>query len=397
MILRQAENVFQRLLDPLPLDRFLDEIVGKRFIKLDTADHNGGRGLLLGDDPERLLLDSFGHLAPKIGCHAAAPSGPPPEIEPVPDADSFLRKIAAFHARGYTVRLPEIRRLSPELDRLIRALEFVFHQPVKVEAFWSRGDAKAPLHHDDYDIIVVHLKGNKRWFVSSLPSDLPNAWKTLSDAPPRVDRFVEVPVRPGDLLYLPRGTTHRVDAVSDSIHLSIGFVPFTLRDAVIACLDYLSDVDQTLRESVGARAGAQALAADFGNIPQRIRAALATLVKQSDADTFIVEALQRRSSRVIGNLEKLTVPAVCLTLSPSTRLRHTPLGVSHLVSNSSRIDFAYPGGHHLIHRGVEESVNFIAATPEFSVRDIPGAIGEDVRMALVDKFVSTGFLEVVES
>jgi hypothetical protein len=394
MILRQADELFRRLLDPMPLDNFLDEVVGKRFIKLEAARHKGARGSLLGEDPERILLDSYARLAPKIGCHASAPSGPPPVIEPLPDAGSFREKIAAFHARGYTVRLPEIRSLTPQLGQIIRAMEFVFHQPVKVEAFWSRGDAKAPIHHDDYDIIVVHLKGKKRWFISSLPSELPNAWKTLSDTPPRVDRFAEIPVEPGDLLYLPRGTTHRVDAVTDSIHLSIGFVPLTLREAVLACLDHLSDVDRPLRETVGARAGAQAQAGDFGDIPDQIRGALASLTKQCNADSFVAESLQRRSSRAIGNLEKLNVPAARAGLSPSTRLRQSPLGVSHLASSANRIDFAYPGGHHLIHRGAEECVRFIANTPEFCIGEIPGMIGDDVRLALAERFVDCGFLEI---
>jgi hypothetical protein len=202
---------------------------------------------------------------------------------------------------------------------------------------------------------------------------------------------------PGDFLYLPRGTTHRVDAVTDSIHLSIGFVPLTLREAVSACLDYLSDVDRLLRETVGARAGALAQTADFGDIPERVRGALASLATHCQSDAFVGDALRRRASRAIGSLDKLVPPATRRPLSPESRVRHTPLAVCYRVANARTIDFAYPGGHHLIHRGVEESVNFIASTPEFSVRDIPGAIGEDVRMALVDKFVSTGFLEVVDN
>src|ERR1700722_861902 len=120
MILSQAEQIFRRLLDPMPLDAFLNDVVGKSFIKLEGALNKCARGSLLGDDPDRILLDSFVRLAPKIGCHAAAPSGPPPDIVPVPDSDSFRRKIADFHAQGYTVRLPEIRSLTPELDQLIR-------------------------------------------------------------------------------------------------------------------------------------------------------------------------------------------------------------------------------------------------------------------------------------
>jgi hypothetical protein len=394
MILTDAQDILQRMIEPMPLDTFLDDVLGKRFIKLEGRLHNGRRDYLLGEDPERVILDSFARLAPKIGCHAAAPSGPPPNIEPLPDASSFRAKIAAFHARGYTVRLPEIRALTPDLDLFIRALEVVLHQPVKVESFWSRGDAKAPVHHDDYDIIVIQLRGRKRWFISTGVSDLSNAWKTLPDGPPRIDRFAEVSVEPGDLLYLPRGTTHHVDAITDSIHLSIGFVPLTLREAIIACIDHLSDLSRPLRETVGARIGAQVQTSDFGDLTDRVRAGIASLMTHCGADAFIVEALQRRSARIIGGLDKLIPFPERVALSPTTRLRHNRLGVCHVVGNASRIDFAYPGGHHFIHRGVEQSVAFIAKTPEFCIQDIPGEIGDDVRIALAEKLVSSGFLEV---
>ena len=394
MILTDAQDVLRRMLHPLPLDTFLDDVLGKRFIKLEGRLHCGRRDCLLGEDPERVILDSFARLAPKIGCHAASPSGPPPDIEALPDAASFRAKIAAFHARGYTVRLPEIRALTPDLDLFIRALELVLHQPVKVESFWSRGDAKAPVHHDDYDIIVIQLRGRKRWFISTAVSDLPNPWKTISEGPVRNEHFAVVPVEPGDLLYLPRGTTHHVDAITDSIHLSIGFVPLTLREAIIACLDHLSDLSRPLREVVGARAGAQSQASDFGDVPDRVRNGIVSLMTHCGTDAFIVDALQRRSARVIGGLEKLNPPAGRVALSPHTQLRHTPLGVCHIVGHGNRIDFAYPGGHQFIHKGVEQSVAFIANTPKFCIRDIPGEIGDDVRMALVDKLVSTGFLEI---
>jgi hypothetical protein len=263
-----------------------------------------------------------------------------------------------------------------------------------LESVSTRGDPKAPVAHDAYDIIVIQIRPRKRWFISTEVSDLSNAWKTLPDGPPRIDRFAEVSVEPGDLLYLPRGTTHHVDAITDSIHLSIGFVPLTLREAIIACIDHLSDLSRPLRETVGERIGAQAQTSDFGDLTDRVRAGIAGLMTHCGADAFIVEALQRRSARVIGSLDKLNQPAGHIALSPMTRLRHSRLSVCHIVGNASRIDFAYPGGHHFIHRGVEQSVAFIAKTPEFFIRDIPGEIGDDVRMALAEKLVSSGFLEV---
>ncbi len=393
MIESDAREVLQRILDPQPLDPFLDEILGKRFVKIAARDP--GQRMLLGPNPENLLLSAFGHLAPKLGYHAAKPLAPPPPIGPVANAWAFKARIDAFHASGYTVRLPEMRVLAPELDRFLRALEFTFHQPVKAEAFWSRGDAAAPVHYDDYDIIVLQLKGRKRWFISTDPSPLPNEWKTLLNVAPTLEHFAEVEVEPGDMLYLPRGTTHRVDALSDSLHLSIGFAPLTLREAILACLDHLSDLERPLRETVGAHAGACAAGDDFADLPQRVRDGLAALVTRCADDAFIASALQYRSSRAVGALDKLAAPGSRPVITAATRVRHNPRTFSHIMANETKIDLAYPGGHLYLPENVRESVAFIAATPEFAAGDIAGEIDDGMRVALVVKFVASGFLEVV--
>lgn len=395
MNLSQAQEILQRVFDPMSLDTFLDDVLDKRFIKLEGKTNKYGRQGFLGEDPASTLLNAFAVLAPKITSHAAVPLGPAPVSEPLPNASAFRTKIEAFHARGYTVRLPELRALTPELNQLIRALEFFFYAPVGVEAFWSRSDAKAPIHHDDYDIIVIQLRGQKRWFISTDISELPNVWKATVGQP-RLDRSAEVVVEPGDLLYLPRGTTHRVDGIAESIHLSIGFVPLTLREAIIACLDQVADLNRPLREVVGGRISEQLQSSNYGNLPERVREGLALVMDKSKSDALFAEAVQRRASRIVGGLSKLGMPAKRATLTASTVVRHNPVGVAHLSDYAGKIDFAYPGGHHYIHSGVEPSVRFIAATPQFRIRDIPGAVGDDVRIALVDKFVSSGFLEVVE-
>jgi hypothetical protein len=397
MIQRHAEHILQRILDPFPLDAFLDEVLGKRFLKIQAK--NAARLGLLGDDPETAVLADFARVAHKIGFHAAAPTGPAPRADPAPSAAAFKAMVEAFHDRGFTVRVPEIRSATPALDQFMRALECVLHQPAAAEVFWSRGDGKAPAHHDDYDIIMIQIVGRKRWFISTDPSDLPNTWRGIPDGPPRLDRYEEVLIEPGDFLYLPRGTVHRVDALADSMHISIGFSPLTLREAIIACLDHLSDGERPLRESVGARLPGQVRRLDFDDLPNQIRDGLARLTALCQSDAAVTDALLRRSSRAIADLDRLRakpIPADAPVVTAATRLRHNPLAVSHLIGNPTRIDFAYPGGHHYIHRGAEAAVAFIANTPEFRIHDIPGAFGHDVRLALVEKFVTSGFLEIVE-
>jgi hypothetical protein len=394
MIFQDAQRTLQRILAPMPLDQFLDETLGRRFVKI-SGDGTSYRAALLGNDPERVILDAFREVAPHIGFHAAAPKGPPPSIEAVSDSHAFKRKIEAFHALGYTVRIPQPRWLSPQLDEFLRSLEFFFHQPAMAEAFWSRGDAKAPPHHDDYDLIAIQLKGRKRWFISTDPASLPNPWKSGPTPPPSLERHEAVEVAPGDLLYLPRGTDHRVDALADSLHLSIGFVPLTLREAIGAALDHLSEFDRAFRENVGSRLAYSIRTNDFGELAPRIRSGVARLLQICGSDEFIAQALQRRSSRAVGELKKPVTPEHRSQISVTTLVRHSSSAICHLSVNREQIDFSHPGGHVYIHRGVQESARFIAETPEFRVGDVPGLVGDDIRIALVQKFLSSGFLEVV--
>ncbi len=385
----------QRLLAPLPLDRFLDEVLGKRFVLENGEEGREVRRALLGADPESVILNAHATLATALAFHSAEAKGPPPRLEPVADAAAFKRKIDEFHERGYTVRTDDVGGLSAELDRTIRALEVLFHQKVGVKLFWSRDDGTAPVHYDEYDLIVVQLKGRKRWFVSTDASDLPNVWKKMPGSFD-FERHASFEVGPGDLLYMPRGTPHRVEAMADSLHLSIGFIPVTLRDALIACIDRLSDVHRPLRETVGERIAVQARANDFGRIPDMVRDGAAALFGYCRSDEFIRDALQYRSSQAVADLKKPPARTqAAAPLTPQTRLRHSPLAVCHVMGNANEIDFAYPGGHHYLHRGAQESIVFIMRTQEFSLGEVPAA-SHEVREALVERLLASRFLERID-
>ncbi|MBV8593096.1 MAG: hypothetical protein JOZ27_02215 [Caulobacteraceae bacterium] len=388
MIHAEARAILGRLIAPLPLDAFLAHNLGRRFAHA-PGNAASPRAHLLGDDPERTVLAAH-EFAPHLGSHAVEPLGPAPTLGPVADAGAFQRKIRSFHDLGYTVRVPLPRWLAPAFAETLRALEALLHKPVSAEAFWSRGGGRAPPHHDNHDIFVVHLLGRKRWHVSTDPVDLPNNWETVPRTP-SLERSLQVEVGPGDLLYLPRGAVHRVDALTDSLHLSIGFVPLTLREAMIAAIDHLSDLDRPLRESVAqplARGAAdRALAAAMG-------AGFARLAELCAAPAFVNDALQRRSSRAVRDLQADKAPTGRVKVTPASVVAHRPLEVAHLHLTGGKIDFSHPGGHLYIHAGAEEAVRFIAATPRFRVGDIPGPIGDDVRVTLAEEFLAAGFLEL---
>lgn len=391
MLFPEAQRTLQQLLAPLTLDEFLDRTLNGGLCRIDGAGA-AERAALLGPDPRAVLSDAF-QLAPNLTFHSANPLGPPPSLKGVADAADFRARIEQFHARNYSVRFPELRPLWPQLDRLARALELMLHQPVTTSAFWSRGGMRAPVHYDDHDLIVVQLLGAKRWYVAN-SSDLPNTWRGIPPDTVELGPHTSFEVRPGDVVYLPRGTLHSVTSDAESLHLSIGFTPLTLREALIAALDQLSDVDQKLRTTVGGRlayqlrgGGVERLADPMLESLERLRAACRT-------PGFLTAALQRRSSRVVAKLAALPAPAAPPAIDLDTELAQTDLAFCHLTANPEKIDFSHPGGHIYIHRGAEPALLYMVNTPRFRVRDVPGEIADDVRLSLAAKLVEIGFLEV---
>lgn len=382
MLPKDAEAVLARTLAPWSVDVFLDEVLTGGFRRL-PGDGRAVRAGLLGPDPAATLL-AAPRLAPDLTWHSANALGPAPSLADVRDPADFRTRIAAFHALNYSVRFPDLRSLSPELDRIARALEALLHVPVTASAFWSAPGMRAPVHYDDHDLIVIQLEGNKRWRVANRPSDLFNPWKGVNGNPPDLGEHETFDVAPGDLIYLPRGTFHTVDSTGESLHVAIGFTPLTVREALTAAIDHLSDLDRPLRLTLPRRGVA--------HVGPNALAAAGRLLEAVRTPAFLAAALQRRAARTVGDLDPLPRPADAPPIGLDTELAHAPGAFSHLTASAETLDFAYPGGHLYIHRGAQDAVLFVADTPRFRVRDLPG-LADDVRLALCTRFLEVGFLK----
>lgn len=391
-MLEDAQLTVGKFLAPVTVADFLGRILTGGVSKIGGGDATGRTGLL-GPDPAAALLGAS-QLAPKLTFHSANASGPPPSLAAIADAADFRRRIEQFHARNYSVRFPELRFLWKPLDTLARAFEALLHQPVTTSAFWSRGGMQAPVHHDDHDIIVIQLRGTKRWYVASGPSELPNTWANFPGRPPELGAHEVIDLHPGDVLYLPRGTAHTVDSDVESMHLSVGFTPLTVRQTLIAAIDHLSDFDRRWRKSLGGDLASQLQGTGMERLELPAVEAGAQLLAALRTPGFLAAALKRRSSRVIGSLAALPQPPALPELNLDTVLVQPPHAFCYLTANPETIDFSYPGGHLYIHRGAEECVVYIANTRRFKVREIAGNVGDDIRLALAAQFVKIGFLEL---
>jgi mannose-6-phosphate isomerase-like protein (cupin superfamily) len=382
MNIEEAEAILKGVLEPLTLDTFFNAL--GRAVLDSTGALGHERAALFGDDPVGTALGAWRTHPERLDCHGVGPTLPPPGPRKVESAADFRKLIQAYHERNYTVRLPEVVSLSPPLQRLARALELLLGQPVDASLFWSKAGAGAIVHYDNRDNLVFQLHGRKRWYVSTDPPGLQNNWKHIGEPVPHLQRHRVIDVGPGDLLYIPRGTPHTVDSVSESLHLAVLFVPTTLRDVLIAAIDLMSDSDRSLRETAADRPG---------GLSTQAAAALERLIARCRSGGFVEAAMEHRSSRFVGDLPAPPKPQPVPSVSADMRVRHSPLAIFHLRRTGDWIDFGFPGDRLAIHPGVEEELRFIQETAEFAIRDIPGASSAEVRAALVGRLMAAGLLE----
>ncbi len=149
------------------------------------------------------------------------------------------------YRRGSTVVLQGLHHTNPHLARVANNLALALDHPVQINAYLSPSSARGlDLHFDFHDVFVVQLGGSKRWRVwEPLPRTTNPVKGRHSIAAPRLDELgdplLDITMRAGDCLYLPRGYPHAAETVDQhSDHLTIGVVAVTwqrvVREAITA-------------------------------------------------------------------------------------------------------------------------------------------------------------------
>jgi len=149
---------------------------------------------------------------------------------------------------GGTVVLNRIELVSPQVRALcLSAGQFVGAQTT-ANAYAAFGPEPATnVHWDTHDVLVMQLKGKKRWRVYAPTHPLPvvnqisNERKDeLTDAP-----VMDIELQEGSCLYVPRGWWHKVEPVAgfDTIHLAVAIhVPLILDYLIWAAANVLPDL-----------------------------------------------------------------------------------------------------------------------------------------------------------
>jgi bifunctional lysine-specific demethylase and histidyl-hydroxylase MINA len=139
-------------------------------------------------------------------------------------------KVKSLLRRGASIVANDIDTLTPGLIAVTDALERRLGGKVQSNLYCSWQQHQAfPTHFDTHEVFALHVAGEKVWkiYEGRLENPIANdAYKNVDDGFNETHRGAlldEVTLRPGDVLYIPRGQYHDALASSEGcIHLSFG-------------------------------------------------------------------------------------------------------------------------------------------------------------------------------
>lgn len=145
-------------------------------------------------------------------------------------------KVKAFIGLGASLVANHIQKVSPSVMSVVDMLESTFAARCFANVYCSfKGVQAFQTHYDLHDVFAYQAEGEKTWRVYESRAEAPinpvppgeEAEKWLIQTRGRV--LFEISMKPGDILYLPRGQYH--DALTDtakaSLHVTFGVQPAT--------------------------------------------------------------------------------------------------------------------------------------------------------------------------
>jgi lysine-specific demethylase/histidyl-hydroxylase NO66 len=371
-----SSEALDRAVAPVEAERFIAEHWEQRPLVVPRAEEGRFDDLLSARDVERLITETAirtpGFRLVKAGAtvsdYTTDLSWRPSPFTGVVDVPRVLREFED----GATIVLQGLHHLWLPLARYCRHLEAYLGHSAQANAYYTpRGSQGLPVHHDTHEVISLQVAGEKRWLVYEPVLELPlknQRYRSALGAPG--EPVLDVVLRAGDTMYLPRGWLHQaLTSDLDSLHVTIGVNVRRWIDAARAELDAHED-DLAYRRTIDGVAPPELPQLDSESARQRAR------------DRFV------RSRRPIldGQLSELRALG---ELDTSTELVRRDTVIADL--HGTRLVFE--GKELRFPERLAPELEFLVTTEKpFCVGDLPGPLDEAGRLVLLSRLVREGFL-----
>ena len=215
-------------------------------------------------------------------------------------------KVGVFLGMGASLVADSIEEIEPRVREIADLLAAQFGARAEANAYCSFQNVQAFASHCDlHEVFVLQCEGEKVWNIYANRAAAPVETLTGDDAQAVIDAakgkvLMSVRMRPGELLYIPRGYYHDALASSEaSLHVTFSVAPLTGR-ILFRLLEALALEDQAFREYLPDGREGDALAERLDNLAERV----ASLVRSGRLRT----ELESRQRALVRRAEAPNLP-----------------------------------------------------------------------------------------
>jgi ribosomal protein L16 Arg81 hydroxylase len=242
-------------------------------------------------------------------------------------------------------------------------------------------------------VFILQLHGVKEWHISGPRDELPlvSMKQSLAELP---NNFRKLTLRPGDVLYLPRGFLHYANTeASSSLHLTVRIEVYRWVDFLCETLRALAEEQVEFRNALPPGFLDMSLnSAHMGKLTECFVRSISNpeFVEQAKVrlGTKLLQASKVASTSQFASIDALSSLSIAsvVTRSPGLlcRVRRT--------SNAAVIEFS--GNFISGPVSLESTLKFVAEHEQFVVGDLPGELSVADKIDLVVYMVSEGLLQL---
>jgi hypothetical protein len=305
-----------------------------------------------------------------------------------------VEKLFQLFNEGATIILSAAEAAIPSLKRFACALERELEMSIQTNVYITPAETRGfDWHYDVHDFFVLQICGSKQWRLYDQPVPL----SVESDGArmmeyETVEPTQAIDMRPGDLLYLPRGTVHIAPAIDEaSVHVTVGLLSkywFHLIEELAA----LAREDGVFRRALPLGFSSdQEWTAFSEQFNHELQVLLGRVAVKDLVERLHVEFLNtQKPARTARFADLLSLDRLHLDSTISRRpgfnyaIEQNP---DSLVVKFAHHEMKMPGFLVL-------TVESLLRTEPHTIREIKGPLSDEGRLQLVRKFVQAGALRI---
>jgi hypothetical protein len=383
---------------PMSPETFFAEYFEKKHLLIRREDRAYYTDLLSIKDIDRVMTERILDQSELRMVNDGTPVPP----ENILNADGVVDAVRAskeFMAGG-TMVFNALHRSLPKLAAYCRALETVFSCDMQTNIYFTPDNAQGfKTHYDSHDVIVLQCEGTKTWNIYESDLELPLRSQAFDPKTFVAGKLLEtIELRPGDMLYVPRGVVHDAIATDTvSLHITSGLMGKRWIELLIEAVAEQGLADPAFRKYLPPGYAGEGF--DPTEAFATFRDLLDRVVRNADpARTFGTMAQEFRDKRLPHVPGQFLAALGAEALTPDSivgaRLdligRMLPPG-----EGEDEVSYEIYGTEIAFPAFVAETLGAAVSRPSYRIGNLPGELDDAGKVILVKRLVQEGVVRII--